>query len=274
LKRKLVCGIKHWYKGKTANIREFEEVKRQGYAPSSYDYKKHYRAAKVEYSNLEKVAPLDENNLLPTRFGNILLASEQYSEEKYRMDGFTLWTRLLQALPKQLIDQVEEKNNQMLFLLNSSLLSYINGGIAFLIGLIGLPCQIFPSWSICHPRQMPCNYFESSFEKISPSEYLVISIAFFVVGYVIYRLALPVTEAFGLLVRSGFDLYRFDMLRQLNIEVPPHLVDEMQIWEKISEYMSAGNRLARDSQRSMDFDYFAREELTNVNFVQSASESL
>ena len=267
----LVYFIKQWYERLTPNIRDFKKLRAEGHSPDSFDYKKYSRAAKIEYFNLERIAPFDEKNLLPTRFGNILLACEQYSEEKYKMDGFALWTRLLQVLPKQLIDQIEEKNNQMIFLLNSSLLAYFNGCLALIVGSIRLPCQIWSGWSVCHTGALPQNFFERGFEHLSPTEFLLVGLAFIVGGYVIYRLALPVTEAVGLLMRSGFDLYRFDMLRQLNIEVPPSLEEELNKWEIISEYFNAGNRLSRDPDRPYKIEYFVREELAKgVNLVERA----
>jgi hypothetical protein len=265
--------LKKWYSKITQKIRFFEKVRRDGVQPDCEFYRESYRAAKAEYSNLERVAPLEEKQLLPTRFGNIMFAFEQYSEDKYKIDGFTFFTRLQQVLPKQLMDQIEEKNNQMLFLLNSSLLAYIIGAFALLVGLIRLPCQLWSQIAICNTGKPPSNFFESGFVYFSPTKYMIIGGLFFVVGYVIYRLVWPVTESFGLLMRSGFDLYRFDLLRQMNIQVPTNLVNEMGKWEQLSEYMSAGDRLARNPDIPMELNYFVRENLAKgVDLEEQAQE--
>ena len=108
-----------------------------------YDFSDQREKAKYDYLKLETIAPVDSGQLLPTRLGNVLRASELYSSEKYSAPGVMLWPRLLQLLPKDLKDQLEEKNNQMVFTLNSALLSYILGGVAFLAGAVRLLHQFW-----------------------------------------------------------------------------------------------------------------------------------
>jgi hypothetical protein len=71
----------------------------------------------------EIMAPLFYDNwrsFLPTRLGNIILASELYPYEKYKLDGPMMFPRMSMIFPPEFISSFEEKNNQVVFLINSS----------------------------------------------------------------------------------------------------------------------------------------------------------
>jgi hypothetical protein len=211
--------------------------------------------------------PIETSLVMPTRFGNILLTSELYPEEKYAMNSLALWTRLTLVMSPKFRDMMEEKNNQMIFLLNSSLLSYLIGVSALVVGIFGLPCQIFNGAKICGTVSETQPFYFRGFLKIAPSEYILIGICFAFLGYIIYCLSLPAAEGFGLLVRSGFDLYRFDLLHQLNYRMPENSDDEKTMWRRISEYIIADNKL--QLREPPPFLYDVRKELLNEDKKES-----
>ena len=218
------------------------------------DFSDQREKAKYDYFNLETIAPVDNKQLLPTRIGNILRASELYPSEKYSVPGVMLWPRLLQLIPKDLKDQLEEKNNQMVFTLNSSLLAYLIGLVSIVLGLTRLLIQV----SFGYDTSIPPNFFDRGFANLSPYEYIIIGTIFVVGGYIAYCLSIPIVENFGLLVRASFDLYRFELLRKLNHPIPTSIQEEKNFWEKISEYMIAGDRLGF---QSVEINYSIRKEL-------------
>ena len=81
---------------------------------------------------------------------------------------------------------------------------------------------------------------------------------FIVAGYIAYRLSIPIVVNFGLLIRTSYDLYRFELLRKLNHPIPKSIQEEKNFWEKISEYMIAGDRLGF---QPVEFSYSIRNEL-------------
>jgi len=168
-----------------------------------------------------------------------------------------LWPRLLQLLPKDLKDQLEEKNNQMVFTLNSSLLCYILGSASVIAGVVRLFNQIWIKFSGYH-SSTPANFFDRGFINISPYEYICIGTLFVIAAYFAYRLSIPTAENFGLLIRTSYDLYRFELLRQLNHPIPKSIQQEKNSWEKISEYMIAGDRLGF---QPVEINYTIRKEL-------------
>ena len=62
------------------------------------------------------------------------------------------------------------------------------------------------------------------------------------IGYFIYRIAIISAEDFSVYLQSGFDLYRFELLKQMNLGVPITLSEERYMWEKLDEFFAYGNR--------------------------------
>ena len=217
--------------------------------------------ARYEYMAIEGLAPLDNQSLLPTRLGNVLRASEIYSMEKYSIPGIMLWPRLLQLLPKELKEQIEEEFNKLTFTINSSLLSYSIGILSLSVGIIRLPCQIWRSITFCS-QDKHLNFFERGFNNIAPSEYLIIGLLFLVVGYIAYCASIPVAQSFGSLIRTSYDLYRFELLRKLNHRLPKSIVEEKGFWQKLTEYMIAGDKLGFETPNIV---YSLRKELIDYD---------
>lgn len=168
-------------------------------------------------------APLNEANLLKTKFGNVLRASEIYASERYGIDGLTLWPRLAHVLPNEFTASLEEQNNKLMFLLNSSLLAFILA----LASLIGAIVRItFPSVALMFSDNLVWFF-----------------LIFLLAGYLIYRASVTTAEDFGLFIRTGFDLYRFDLLIQLNQCLPVDLNEEMDIWKKLHLFFISGQKL-------------------------------
>jgi hypothetical protein len=238
-------SLKRWQRRKTRKIRKAINYKNES-APDIQEYfDKYYPKARVQYEKIERLMPIETELVMPTRFGNILVSSELYPQKKYGINGLAFWTRMTQVMSPQFQGMMEEKNNQMIFLLNSSLLSYIFGFFGLTIGILGLPCQVFFDSSICiNSDQILSRFFSDAFFDFVPTDYLIFGIFFLIVAYLFYRFSLPAAEAFGLIVRSAFDLYRHDLLRQMNFPIPATTDEEITCWQRISEYIIAGNEIA------------------------------
>ncbi len=88
----------------------------------------------------DQMYPPYDNLILPTRFGNILRASETYPRIRWGIDAVTMWPRLIYAVsiaPKgdEYLTKVDISNDQCSFLLNSSLLSGLFSGLAMLVAI-------------------------------------------------------------------------------------------------------------------------------------------
>ncbi|MBV6449472.1 MAG: hypothetical protein MHPDNHAH_00182 [Anaerolineales bacterium] len=206
---------------------------------------KYYNRAWMDYSNLVLIGSLREEDLLPTRLGNILRASQQYGENYGLRAGVHLWCHLSAILHQNMASAIEEKNNEILFWLNSSLLSFITGLITF--GVWALD-------RVALMRQQDISSYASNYCQ----EYLILSLVLVIFGYALYSLSIPAVKNMSILIRSSFDLYRFDLLKQLNIPIPKTLNEEIRIWVKISDFIVTDGNLGKIP---LDFRYSLRDEL-------------
>jgi len=66
---------------------------------------------------------------------------------------------------------------------------------------------------------------------------------FFVLSYAFYRWSIPRAKSWGNMVKSAFDLYRQDLLKQLGYQQnPQQKEDERTLWDLISKQMLFGDR--------------------------------
>ena len=212
--------------------------------------------------------PLDNDweQFLPTRLGNILRASEIYPVERYELHAPELFNKLSVLLPQEFQVAFEEKDNQLDFILNSSLLSYFVGLISITLGTIGhygwFSSSVLPNI----PDQN--NFLAKGFSLISADNYLWIGAGFLVVGYLIYCLSINLVTEYSMFVRSSFDLYRFRLLKELNQPLPKTLSEERGTWSALSDFFVAGERLGEVS-----FSYQFTPEFTGESGKTNSTSS-
>jgi hypothetical protein len=149
-----------------------------------------------------------EEDILPTRLGNILLAAERYSLSRYGMDAIYFWSRLFPLLPEQFQNDYEE------FILNyefplvvafESMVVAVLGGLTILLS--GGSPVLFILW----------------FGGGS------------LIAYVFYVLSLSSAQELGEQQRTAFDLYRHLLLEQW--PTPADVMDERAAFTQIQEFI-------------------------------------
>lgn len=205
--------------------------------------------ARMQVMEHELSGPLIDNwNIfLPTSLGNILLASELYPYEKYRLNGAMLFPRMSMTFPPEFVSAFEEKNNQLMFILNSSFLSYLIGLVSLLLGLVQkIDFSRWPAFFV----NISSNYLAPGYKTVPENHYLLIGITFILAGYIIYRISIHTVKEYALFVRTSFDMYRFRVLEGLNLAVPKSLKEERLKWQKLSDFLVEGDRFGE-----INFDY-------------------
>ena len=230
---------KRWYLKIAPNYYRLRILKSKGLddPKRAAEFDRLYPLAYNELCEIGLQFPTNPRHLLLTRLGNVLRAGELYSLERYAMDGLTFWPRLFHVLPAQFLQDMEEKNNQMLFLLNSALLLYVNAFLSTLAGFYGLFLNSRT------PLALVSNAYLNAFRNFYPHDYLLIAVFLAVFAYMLYRIGVNAAEDYALFVRAGFDLYRFDLLKQLGQEAPTELSSERNLWEKLTDFFNVGNEL-------------------------------
>jgi hypothetical protein len=78
--------------------------------------------------------PSRDADVMPTRFGNILKAAEEYPMSRYQIDSVPMWPRLIHVIPPSYDAKIENSHNQLSFLVNCAVLSFFfalcSGGAA------------------------------------------------------------------------------------------------------------------------------------------------
>jgi hypothetical protein len=191
-------------------------------------------SALAEIANVNLRKPLNVSSQMPTRLGNVLRSSEVYALERYNIFDGAIWPRLLPVLPVDIKKHLEEKNNLFMFLLNSAFLAYFLALASAIFGLI-IPHINFPE-----------GFFYIGYEFISAANYIWLSVLFLIFGYLLYLVAVNAAEDFTMYVRSSFDLYRINLLRQLHWDPPKTLEAEKNLWLEVSKLLIAGSRIEAD----------------------------
>jgi len=150
--------------------------------------------------------PPEEDDILPTKLGNIIRGFEYYPATRYSIEPITIWPRLLAILPQKQVDAINTEKSFVDFWLNLSLSFLILG-----------PLWVTTMWYVA--------IFWPFFVPVLVGAVLL--------GYLAYRMAIPNAVAWGYEVRTAFDLYRCDLLRKLGFKRPASLTAERALWDKI-----------------------------------------
>lgn len=203
---------------------------------------------------------------LPTRFGNILRAAEEYSNAHYAIDAVTMWPRLIYVMDPSYYKKVDQSNNSLAFVVNSLLLATV----LFLLCLLASGHEFF-RWrqeeaqyaknsEVCHlqdqnhcDNEVPTEVvtflvynitlstLESKEHYQSFWRYLILAPLFLGIAFFFYLASLPAVKQYGNMIRSSYDLFRFNLLEQLRLPLPPNLGEEFDLWKAWSEFVAVGS---------------------------------
>jgi hypothetical protein len=164
-------------------------------------------AAPPAMYRLNQMFPRDEANVQPTLLGNIFATAAEYPWRTYAMDGAFWWPRLSPLLPASYQDMLGGTQSPMMALLNLSAVFATLAILGFaVLGLAGT--QWLPA------------------------------IAFLVGGAVLSRLCYRATVSqaveLGKMLRVAFDLYRYEILKQIGLDAPSDLTAERALWLRLT----------------------------------------
>ena len=227
----LIYRNKIWHRKNTRNIRRVIELRKRGQV-SEENSLVLADLAILELQALERQAPLDETNLMPTAYGNIMRSAEVYPKERYGIEGTVIWPRLNEVLPKEMKSELAENSSQLLFLLNSSLSLYILMFYSFFLGFLQLLCT--------DTEYISCPMIDPGFDL---RFYVFVAFIFAMLGYVLYRIALPLAEDYSQYIRASFDIYRAKLLKKLKIQNPNNPNEEFMLWRDISDFLAGSQSI-------------------------------
>ena len=126
-----------------------------------------------------------EFDVLPTRFGNILLAAERYPYERYGVDPILFWPRLFPSLPDHFRDDY-----------GVYVMAY---EFPLVVGALSVLCGTVVAWA-------------SIWARASYLWFALILTSSWTVAYFFYLSACSAAAEWGEQLRTAFDLYRTNLL--------------------------------------------------------------
>jgi hypothetical protein len=145
--------------------------------------------------------PIRAEHAMPTLLGNLLRAAEEYPNVRYGLNAIVCWPRLYPLLP----DTLRQSINMARGKLNESARLLI-WSMLFLIWLV------WQWWAIL---SLP-------------------------IAWIAYRGMISASGVYGDLIRSSFDLYRFELYKSLCWDLPQKPADEENYGKALTTYLFRG----------------------------------
>lgn len=145
--------------------------------------------------------PKEDRNVMPTLLGNLLSAAEEYPEVRYGLNSIVCWPRLYHLLPEVLRHSINMERNR----LNESacLLAW---SVLFLVWVI------WKWWALLS----------------------------LMIAWIAYRKMVTAAAIYGDLIRSAFDLCRFDLYKALSWPLPNSPENEEKYGKGLTIFLFRG----------------------------------
>jgi hypothetical protein len=160
------------------------------------------------YLNYPPPTQLDQ--VMPTRFGNILKNAELYPLLRYKIDAVLIWPRLYHLFPERLLQTLAEARSSFEFML---VLSFLGGAFALLSSIYLL--IVGGTWGL----------------------FLLCFWGGLLVAWFAYEAALGSARLYAQQVKAAFDLYRNELLIQMRLPLPTNPKEEREQWQAIGQFL-------------------------------------
>jgi hypothetical protein len=158
----------------------------------------------------EQGFPQHAAHVKPTRFGNMMACWEDHATFVHGMDHWLWWPRLLPLLPEAMSERAASEVASTVGLLNLSLVWAVTAlGGAALLGVAG------GFWTTAH----------------------TVLLVGLLLSYLCYRAAVYQGTEAGRHVHAAFDLYRHEILKQMDLDVPDDREAETALWLALSHHL-------------------------------------
>jgi len=154
--------------------------------------------------------PKQREQVMPTRLGNILKNLELYPKQRYKIDAVLIWPRLYQLLPESLLQSIAEAKSSLDLML---VISWLGGLFAFVSGIYLL--IVGAAWWL----------------------FLVCFWGGLFVAWLAYQGALASAILYAHQIKTAFDLYRHELLKQMRWQLPTDLEDEKKTWDTLCQFL-------------------------------------
>jgi hypothetical protein len=150
--------------------------------------------------------PASEEQVLPTRFGNIVRAFEVYPRVVYGVESTVGWTRLHGVITREYRELINEEKSQVDFWVNTWFTGWL--------------CLLVYALLAALDRSLPSPWIP----------FVAVAVAFGAA-----RSAGQAAYNWGVLVTSSFDLFRENLATMLGLKLPRTIEREREMWQTASQ---------------------------------------
>jgi hypothetical protein len=155
--------------------------------------------------------PQDPDHSMPTQLGDILRTAEDYARDRYGLDPIVLWPRLFPHLGESLLEALGAAQDQLNLALRLATLSALYGLVGSVIVAVNRAWAVL-WWTV---PALP-------------------------IGWLLWRSAQEIAVGYAGLLRSGFDLHRFDVYEAMHWPKPTSPQKEKAHGAELTLYLLSG----------------------------------
>jgi hypothetical protein len=150
---------------------------------------------------LDQEFPPSRDRLLPTRFGNAVLAFETHAMTRWGLDSVVVWPRIDAGLSDREAELQANARSEAAFFVNGSLLAFIAGLILLTDEAVNSPLHRWALIAFASP---------------------------FLLSLLFARWSAGAATRWGSAVRAAIDMHRFDLYEGLGVRRPRNFSDERE----------------------------------------------
>lgn len=232
--------------------------------------------------------PPYRQEVVPTGLGNVLKAAESRVRLRYEMDAVLTWSRMEPLLPKETAESLQNAKTSLdLMLTLSASLMALGVPLSFWlmmqttkwfrwwVPLIVLLFALIARWwvaavpaaiAVIISLFLPVN--GASAQRFLSGTEVVFTVfaALSFMSWVCYQNAMQSCLAYGEKIQAVFDLYRWKLLDELHLQLPPNLTEERETWKQVGELLYRGYVPSSDYYR-----YVKDEKKTKAPVVAAST---
>lgn len=164
-------------------------------------------STRLAAQRLDQLFPDDDADLQPTLIGNILARAAEHPRLSYAMEGILWWPRLSPLLPSYFQDMLGGAQAPLMALLNLSIVFSGLGVLSLIVlGIVG------GQWPLA----------------------IAVLIGGAIVSRLCYQAAVSQAVTFASMLQVAFDLYRYEILKQMEVDVPGDIEAERALWKRLT----------------------------------------
>ena len=159
---------------------------------------------------LENLAryPIDDRQILPTKFGNAIRAFETYGKTRFNMDSQTLWCELVAVAPRYIQSEINSAQSSVDFFVALLYLSLFFGFACLILGAI--------------------EHFKAGI--------LLLSVPAFSLTILCHWLAIKAIDNWSYPIHALVNLGRVKLADNLGLVLPKTLEEEKEMWGLVTKY--------------------------------------